>query len=86
MKARKTWNDVFQALEHITVNSHCYTQQNYQLKKTRAFHDKSKVKKFITTKPTLQKILEVILQSEEKDKLIIEATEKQNKTKCRNNS
>lgn len=45
----------------IDGNSEYYTQQNYQLglkEKEIILHNKNKFKKFMTTKPTLQRMLE----------------------------
>ena len=64
----------FKLQSTITVNPDYYTQQNY-LKKKRVFSDKSKLKEFIM-KLVLQKVLEVIVQIEEKDEHIMEATRK----------
>jgi hypothetical protein len=42
------------------------TQQNYHSKKV--FHDKQKLKQYVTTKLTLQKILQGILHTESESK------------------
>jgi hypothetical protein len=79
LKARKAWGDVFQALKE----SNCQFRLLYSAKlffitegETKALHIKQKLKEFMTTKPTLQKMLKEILQREEKDKCNHESKER----------
>jgi hypothetical protein len=79
LKARRTCNDVFQALK----KNYCQPRLLYPAKlsftierKVKTFHDKQKLKKFISNKPALQKILKRILHIEEEDKHNLENTTK----------
>jgi hypothetical protein len=71
LKQRKVWNDVFQALN----KNNCQPRLLYLTKlsfiiegKMKSFHDKQKLREFMTTKQALQRILKGILHTEEEDK------------------
>jgi hypothetical protein len=49
----------------ITVLSD-YSTQQCSIHKRKTFHNKPKIKQYVTTKPALQKILEGILDTEDK--------------------
>lgn len=79
VKARRAWRDTVQVL-----NEHkCQTRLLYPAKlsviidgERKIFHDKSKLKDYMATKPGLQRILEEMWKMEEKDKHIQETKEK----------
>jgi hypothetical protein len=68
LNARRSWKDIIQALKE----SNCQPRLVYPAKLSfliegaiQTFHNKEKLKKFVTTKPTLQKILKGLLHKEE---------------------
>jgi hypothetical protein len=64
IKFRRAWTDVFQA---IKINGQ---QRLLYPAKLKTFHDKHKLKQFMTTKLALQKIIKVILHTEEEESCI----------------
>jgi hypothetical protein len=68
LNARRTWKDIFQALKE----SNCQFRLVFPAKlsfliegEIKTFHNKEKLKEFMTTKPALQKILKGLLHTEE---------------------
>jgi hypothetical protein len=60
LKARRAWSEVFWALNENNFNPRILYQAKLSFKIDGAikdFHDKQKLKQYITTKPPLQKIL-----------------------------
>jgi hypothetical protein len=71
LKARRAWNDVFQALNENNFNPRILYPAKLSFKihgALKVFHDKQKLKQYMTTKPPLQKILQGILQTESESK------------------
>jgi hypothetical protein len=71
LKARKTWNKVFWALNENNFNPRILYPAKLSFKiqgAIKAFHNKQKLKQYMTTKPPLQKILQGILHTENKSK------------------
>jgi hypothetical protein len=67
LKARRVWGDVFQALnENNFKPSILYPAKlSYKIDGAiKVFHDKQKLKQYMTTKPPVQKILQGILHTE----------------------
>jgi hypothetical protein len=67
LKARRSWSEVFQALNENNINIRICYQAKLSLKidgSIKVFHDKQKIKQHIATKPPLQNILQGILHSE----------------------
>jgi hypothetical protein len=67
LKARRAWSEVFQALNENNFNPRIFYPAKLSFKIDRAkivFHDKQKLKQYMTTKPSLQKILQIILHTE----------------------
>jgi phospholipase C len=57
LKARRTWSEVFQALNENNFNPRIYYPAKLSFKKDGAikvFHDKQKLKRYMTSKPPLQ--------------------------------
>jgi hypothetical protein len=72
--ARRTWSEVFQALNENNFNP---AKLLFKIDGTiRVFHDKQKLKQYMTTKLTLQKILQGILHIENETKQNHERTGK----------
>jgi hypothetical protein len=72
-KARRSWKDRIQALKE----NNCQPRLVYPAKlssliegETKTFHNKEKLKEFVTTKPALQKILKGLLPIEEETRVI----------------
>jgi hypothetical protein len=66
-KARRAWGEIFQALNENNFNPRILFPAKLSFKidgAIKVFHDKQKLKKFVTTKPPLQKILQGILHTE----------------------
>jgi hypothetical protein len=79
-KARRAWNEVF-----ITLNKSNFSARILYLAKLpfkidrelKIFHNKQKLKQYMTTKPPLQKILQGILHTEDESKQNHEGTKRQ---------
>jgi hypothetical protein len=66
-KAKRAGSEVFQALNENNFNPRILYPAKLSFKIDRAikvFHDKQKLKQYMTTKPPLQKILQGILHAE----------------------
>jgi hypothetical protein len=71
IKARRAWSEVFQELNENNFNSRILYPAKLLCKIDGAvefFHDKHKLKQYMTTKPLLQKILQGILHTENESK------------------
>jgi superfamily I DNA and RNA helicase len=71
LKTRRALSEVFQALNENNFNLRIYYPAKLPFKRDRAikvFHDKQKLKQYMTTKPPLQKILQGILHTENESK------------------
>jgi hypothetical protein len=71
LKARRAWSEVFQALNENNLNPRiCYCATlSFKIDGTiKVFHDKYKLKQYMTTKPPLQQILQEILHTENESK------------------
>jgi hypothetical protein len=71
LKARKAWSEVFQALNEDNFNPRILYPAELSFKidgAIKVFHDKQKLKQYVTTKPPLQKILRGILHTEYESK------------------
>jgi hypothetical protein len=71
LKARKAWNEVFLALNENNFNLRILYPAKLSFKidgAIKIFHDKQKLKQYMTTKPPLQKILQGILHTENESK------------------
>jgi hypothetical protein len=71
LRARKSWNEVFQVLRENNFSSRILYPEKLLFKiegEIKVLHDKQKLKQYMTTKPLLQKILKGILHTEEKNK------------------
>jgi hypothetical protein len=67
LKARKAWSEVFWALNENNFNPRILYPAKLSVKidgTIKVFHDKQKLKQYMTTKPPLQKILKGILHTE----------------------
>jgi hypothetical protein len=67
LKARRAWNEVFRSMNKNNFNPRILYPVKLSFKIDEAikvFHDKQKLKQYMTTKPPLQKILQVILHIE----------------------
>jgi hypothetical protein len=67
LKVRKAWNEVFWALNENNFNPRILYPAKLSFKidgARKIFHDKQKLKQYMTTKPPLQKILQGILHTE----------------------
>jgi hypothetical protein len=67
LKARKAWGEVFCALNENNVNLRILYPGKLSFKidgAIKVFHNKQKLKQYMTTKPPLQKILQGILHKE----------------------
>jgi hypothetical protein len=61
LKARRAWNEVFRALNENNFNPRIPYPEKLSFKvdgTIKVFHDKQKLKQYMTTKPPLQKILQ----------------------------
>jgi hypothetical protein len=64
LKARRTWGEIFQALNENNFNPRILYQAKLSFKidgTIKDFHDNQKLKQYMTTKPSLQKTLQGIL-------------------------
>jgi hypothetical protein len=71
LKARIAWSEVFRALNENNFNPRILYPAKLSFKidgAIKVFHDKQKVKQYMTTKPRLQKILQGILHTENESK------------------
>jgi hypothetical protein len=75
LKARRAWSDVFRALNENDFNCRILYPTELSFKivgAIKVFHDKQKLKQYMTTKPPLQKILQGILYTESEVKATYE--------------
>jgi hypothetical protein len=71
LKARRAWSEVFWALYKNYFNPRILYPAKLSFKidgSINVFHDKQKLKQYMTTKPPLQKILQGILHTENESK------------------
>jgi hypothetical protein len=71
LKASRAENEIFQALNENNFNPRilCPAKLSIKIDGTiKVFHDKQKLKQYMTIKPPLQKILQGILHSESESK------------------
>jgi hypothetical protein len=71
LKSRQAWSEVFQALNENNFNPRILYPAKLSFKIygiIKVFHDKQKPKQYMTTKPPLQKILQVILHTDNESK------------------
>jgi hypothetical protein len=71
LKARSAWNAFFQVLNENYFNPRILYPAKLSSKidgAIKVFHDKQKLKQYMTTKPPLQKILQEILHTENENK------------------
>jgi hypothetical protein len=71
LKAWRAWSEVFQASNENNFNPRILYLAKLSFKIDGAikdFHDKQKLKQYMTTKPPLQKILQGILHTENESK------------------
>jgi hypothetical protein len=71
LKARRTWGEVFWALNENNFNPRIIYPAKLSFKidrKIKVFHDKQKLKQYMTTKPPLKKILQGILHTDNESK------------------
>jgi hypothetical protein len=67
LKARRAWGEIFRALNENNFDSRILYPAKLSFKidgAIKVFHDKKKLKQYVTTKPPLQKILQGILHTE----------------------
>jgi hypothetical protein len=72
LKARRAWGEIFQALNENNFKPKILYPAKLSFKidvAIKVFHDKQKLKQYVTTKPPLQKILQGILHTEMKPNL-----------------
>jgi Mg2+/Co2+ transporter CorB len=71
LKASRAWSEVFQTLNENNFSPMILYQEKLSFKIDKAvkvFHDKQKLKQYMTTKPPLLKILQGILHTEDESK------------------
>jgi hypothetical protein len=71
LKARRSWSEVFQALNENNFNPRILYPPKLSFKidgTIKVFHDKQKLKQQMTTKPRLQKLLQGILYTDNENK------------------
>jgi hypothetical protein len=71
LKARRAWSEVFRALNENNFNPRILYPAKLSFKidgTIKVFHDKLKLKQYMTTKPPLWKILEGILHTDNESK------------------
>jgi hypothetical protein len=71
LKARRAWNEVFRALNENNFSPRILYPAKLSFKNDGAikiFHNKQKLKQYMTTKPPLQKTLQGILHTEDESK------------------
>jgi hypothetical protein len=84
LKARRTWGEVFWALNENNFNPRILYPAKLSLKidgTIKVFHDKQKLKQYVITKPPLQKILKEILHTESENHERTGSTKLQEKKK-----
>jgi hypothetical protein len=67
LKARRAWGEIFRALNENNCNLRILYPAKLSFKidgAIKVFHDKQKLKQYVTTKPPLQKILQGLLHTE----------------------
>jgi hypothetical protein len=67
LKTRRAWVEIFRALNENNFNPRILDPAKLSFKidgAIKVFHDKQKLKQYVTTKPPLQKILQGILHTE----------------------
>jgi hypothetical protein len=71
LKARRAWSEIFLALNENNFNPRILYPAKLSFKidgAIKVFHDKQKLKQYVTTKPSLQKISQGILHTESESK------------------
>jgi hypothetical protein len=71
LKARRAWSEVFRALNENNFNPRILYAAKLSFKidgAIKIFHNKQKLKQYMTTKPPLQKIFQGILHTENESK------------------
>jgi hypothetical protein len=71
LKARRAWNEVFQALNEKEFSPRILYSAKLSFKideATNIFHNKQKLNEYMATKPQFQKILQGILHTEDESK------------------
>jgi hypothetical protein len=71
LRARRAWSEVFRALNENNFNPRILYPAKLSFKidgAIKVFHDKQKLKQYMTIKPPLQKILQGILHTESDSK------------------
>jgi hypothetical protein len=71
LKARRAWNEIFQTLNENNFNPRILYPAKLSFKidgTMKVFHDKQKLKQYVTTKPPLQKILQGIMHTDNESK------------------
>jgi hypothetical protein len=71
LKSRRAWSEVFQALNENSFNPRILYPAKLSFKidgTIKVFHNKQKLKQYMTTKPPLQRILQGILHIENESK------------------
>jgi hypothetical protein len=71
LKARRAWGEIFQALNENNFNTTILYSEKLSFKidgTIKVFHDRQKLKQYMTTKPPLQKILQGILHTDNESK------------------
>jgi hypothetical protein len=66
LKARRAWGEIFRALNENSFNPRILYPAKLSFKifgAIKVFHDKQKLKQYVTTKPPLQKILQGVLHT-----------------------
>jgi hypothetical protein len=78
LKARRAWSEVFWALnekKNFNPRILCPAKLSFKIDGAiKIFHDKQKLKQYMTTKPSLQKIFQGILHTEDECKQNYERT------------
>jgi hypothetical protein len=65
LKARRAWGEIFWALNNFNPRIIYPAKLSFKIDGAiKVFHDKQKLKQYVTTKPPLQKILQGILHTE----------------------
>jgi hypothetical protein len=77
LKARRAWGEIFWALKENKFNPRILYLAKLSFKidgAIKVFHDKQKLKQYVTSKPPVQKILQGILHTESETQLKHEKT------------
>jgi hypothetical protein len=77
LKERRAWSEVFSALNENNFDPRILYPAKLSFKMDgtiKVFHDKQKLKQYMTTKPPIQKILQRILHTENESKQTHERT------------